>query len=125
MSSWVHNESLLLEGYLLRLPAGSDAVIEHRIISVSLTAWECPQCGSTTPHNVIAYCACGKNATGVSSHIWTITRKERAYPDASTFPSDSLVWLSPSFNWLNDPKDPSKGSHLHESISGVLVEGLH
>jgi hypothetical protein len=73
----------------------------------------CGRCGPTTPHNVIARCACGRVASGRTDHIWTIVA------DVLSLEVQHLVALSPSFDWLNDPSDPAKGSHLHEYVQGV------
>lgn len=85
----------------------------HRVIGVAVAHQTgCATCGPSTPHQVIARCACGQTATGMTDHIWTLTRDG----DRATF--------SPSFNWLVDPQDPSKGSHLHEFLNGVPILNL-
>lgn len=88
---------------------------EHRITGVSLcgTSGECPRCTPDTPHNVVARCSCGQTASGKTEHIWTVASR-----------SGDLVSLTPSFNWLVDPNDPSQGSHLHETVSGVRAMKL-
>lgn len=83
----------------------------HAIAAVSLAASaDCTRCGAMTPHNVIALCACGERASGMADHTWVISARV-----------GDLVWLTPSFNWLTDPRDPSKGSHLHEFVQGVPI----
>jgi hypothetical protein len=88
-------------------------MIEHHIVAVAFTTIEppCVTCTGRTPHNIVAKCGCGQTAAGMTPHIWTVT--ERA--------GENLVTLMPSFNWLNDPRDPSKGSHLHENVSRIPV----
>ncbi len=82
----------------------------HQIVAVqAVHSAGCAQCGPTTPHNVVVLCECGQRACGITDHIWTVTRRE-----------DGRIWLSPSFNWLIDPKDPSAGSHVHEFVQGVV-----
>jgi hypothetical protein len=86
--------------------------VTHRIVAVSLaTAYgPCDRCGPDTPHNVTVRCKCGAVACGISDHIWTVTARD-----------GDRVTLSPSFNWLVDPGDPSKGSHLHDFVTNVPV----
>lgn len=85
---------------------------EHRIVAVQFVRGygPCDRDGPDTPHNVIAYCACGKNAVGKTDHIWKVTAR-----------AGDRVTLTPSFNWLNDPADAAKGSHVHESVALVTL----
>lgn len=67
------------------------------------------------PHQVDVRCACRtepplKIAGGVRPHIWTLTVHE-----------DGTGSLSPSWDWLDDPGDRSKGSHLHEFVQRVPI----
>jgi ribosomal protein L37E len=89
---------------------------EHRIVAVTLIGVHglCPRCGPNAPHNIVAYCACGETATGMTDHIWTVTARD----------GDRLT-LSPSFNWLHDPSDASNGSHLHEYVVGIPDTKMH
>lgn len=88
---------------------------EHRIVAVALSPsyGPCERCTPTTPHQVTARCACGEIACGTSEHIWSVASRV-----------GGRVWLTPSFNWLVDPRDPSKGSHLHEHVEGVPVSKM-
>lgn len=88
----------------------SDAI--HRVVEVyyQLRADGCDRCSPSAPHNVIFRCACGAVASGKTDHIWSVTDH-----------GDGSASLSPSVNWLVDPQDPSKGSHLHEFATHVPV----
>ena len=88
---------------------------EHTIAELyyNMNRADCPQCSPTTPHSVIFRCTCGEVATGVRDHIWTLTPND-----------DGTVSLSPSVNWLNDPKDASKGSHLHEFTRAPVAKSM-
>lgn len=70
----------------------------------------CSRCGPTTPHQVIFRCSCGQSATGRTDHIWLLEEHD-----------GGLVSFTPSVNWLLDPKDASKGSHVHEFAQNVRV----
>lgn len=91
---------------------------EHRIVMVAIAMADgCARCSPTTPHNVAARCACRTEpplmiASGRTDHIWTLQRAG----DRGT--------LSPSFDWLIDPRDPSKGSHLHEFVVDVPIVSI-
>lgn len=86
---------------------------EHRIIGVAaVSAPDCARCSGATPHNIVVRCVCGNSATGKKEHIWTLTR------------DGEFATLQPSFNWLNDPMDESKGSHLHEFVTSVPLQKL-
>lgn len=83
--------------------------MSHTIVAVRFASLPgCDRDGPTTPHNVIAKCACGVTATGKTPHTWTVTER-----------NGDRISLSPSFAWMNDPSDPSKGEHLHEFVNQV------
>lgn len=89
-------------------------MVRQRAVPEIVGSTDCPACGPDTPHNVVVYCACGKTATGRTDHIWSITARD-----------GDLVTLSPSFNWLEDPSDPSKGSHVHEFVQRIPDTKAH
>ena len=76
---------------------------DHTIVAIR-RIWKpgCDQCGPTTPHNVVARCACGRTSAGKSDHIWTVTARD-----------GDRVTLAPSFAWANDE---GEGEHLHEFV---------
>jgi len=95
-------------------------MIEHHIVAVAIgtVVPPCVTCSEIQPHQVVALCSCGQRASGMRPHIWMIYRRDR---DKS---GGDLIWLTPSFNWLNDPRDPSQGSHLHENVEGVPASSM-
>lgn len=84
----------------------------HRIVAVCLFDRPgCERCSPASPHQVVVRCSCGQTAAGREDHTWT----------AAISADETTVSLKPSFNWLNDPADPSAGSHLHEFARGVAL----
>jgi hypothetical protein len=72
-----------------------------------------------SPHNVTVRCSCGQFSCGISDHIWTVKTEGIWTPDARGI----IGSLSPSYNWLNDPHDASRGSHLHDFVVRVPILG--
>lgn len=88
--------------------------MEHLIIAVAVAQSEgCGTCSDTHPHQLIFKCSCGKTAAGKKDHTWTLVRN-----------TDGTVNISPSVNWMNDPGDDSKGSHLHYYANNVPVKHI-
>ena len=100
---------------------GREGVSDHRVTAMWLAFQSgCATCGPDergllhmNPHNIVFLCSCGKSATGRADHIWKVTNQD-----------GHDLTLSPSVNWLNDPKNPAAGSHLHSFVTARAVPSI-